>query len=124
MSTSAQLKVELLLAAIDKVTSPLDAMKAASKRLNGELSNTTSELKGLERQQNLLSRFSQMKTDSREKIKQMREEQANIKGLVSKQKELTNTVTRYKSTLRDELSEQIRAKAVVNRTVKLSQMTE
>ena len=45
MSTSAQLKVELLLAAIDKVTSPLDAMKAASKRLNGELSNTTSELK-------------------------------------------------------------------------------
>ena len=62
MSTSAQLKVELLLAAIDKVTSPLDAMKAASKRLNGELSNTTSELKGLERQQNLLSRFSQMKT--------------------------------------------------------------
>lgn len=112
MSTSAQLKVELLLAAIDKVTSPLDAMKAASKRLNGELSNTTSELKGLERQQNLLSRFSQMKTESREKIKQMRDEQANIKGLVSKQKELTNTVTRYQSTLRDELSEQIRAKAV------------
>ena len=88
MSASAQLKVELLLAAIDKVTAPLDAMRSASKRLSGELSNTASELRGLERQQNLLSRFTQMKTESREKIKMMRAEQDNIKGLVLKQKEL------------------------------------
>lgn len=48
MSTSAQLKVELLLAAIDKVTSPLDAMKVASKKLTSELADTRRELKGLE----------------------------------------------------------------------------
>ncbi len=48
MSTSAQLKVELLLAAIDKVTSPLDAMKVASKKLTNELADTRRELKGLE----------------------------------------------------------------------------
>ena len=48
MSASAQLKVELLLAAIDKVTSPLDAMKVASKKLTSELADTRRELKGLE----------------------------------------------------------------------------
>lgn len=45
---SAQLKVELLLAAIDKVTAPLDAMKVASKKLATELGEARRELKGLE----------------------------------------------------------------------------
>ena len=48
MSTSAQLKVELLLAAIDKVTSPLDAMKVGSTKLTASLAETRRELKGLE----------------------------------------------------------------------------
>ena len=48
MSTSTQLKVELLLAAIDKVTSPLDAMKVGSTKLTASLAETRRELKGLE----------------------------------------------------------------------------
>ena len=45
---SAQLKVELLLAAIDKVTAPLDAMKVAGKKLSTELGEARRALKGLE----------------------------------------------------------------------------